>query len=139
MLCLFLLLFSVSLSQYTRKHLLTLLKPFTDDFPRADIHELIAPDILHQLVKGTFKDHLVDWVCKYLYSEHSKKDTKKILDDIDRRRVQIPVITSQLINCIRIAMAPPFAGLRRFPQGRGFKQWTGDDSKALMKVSQLNL
>lgn len=34
----------------------------------------------------------------------------------------------------RIAAAPPFSGLRRFPQGRGFKQWTGDDSKALMKV-----
>ncbi|KAJ7167107.1 hypothetical protein C8R46DRAFT_1272411 [Mycena filopes] len=29
---------------------------------------------------------------------------------------------------------PPFPGLRRFPQGRGFKQWTGDDSKARMKV-----
>ena len=28
----------------------------------------------------------------------------------------------------------PFSGLRCFPQGRGFKQWTGDDSKALMKV-----
>ncbi|KIM77450.1 hypothetical protein PILCRDRAFT_76723, partial [Piloderma croceum F 1598] len=25
-------------------------------------------------------------------------------------------------------------GLRRFPEGRKFKQWTGDDSKALMKV-----
>ena len=35
----------------------------------------------------------------------------------------------------RIAIAPPFSGLRRFPEGRGFKQWTGDDSKALMKVS----
>jgi len=34
----------------------------------------------------------------------------------------------------RIAAAPPFTGLRRFPEGRGFKQWTGDDSKALMKV-----
>lgn len=34
----------------------------------------------------------------------------------------------------RIAVVPPFVGLRRFPQGRGFKQWTGDDSKALMKV-----
>jgi hypothetical protein len=30
---------------------------------------------------------------------------------------------------------PSFPGLRRFPEGRGFKQWTGDDSKALMKVS----
>src|ERR1700676_3094293 len=33
-----------------------------------------------------------------------------------------------------IAAATPFAGLRRFPEGRRFKQWTGDDSKALMKV-----
>jgi len=39
-----------------------------------------------------------------------------------------------LICLVRIAAAPPFSGLRRFPQGRGFKQWTGDDSKALMKV-----
>jgi hypothetical protein len=34
----------------------------------------------------------------------------------------------------RIAAVPSFPGLRRFPEGRGFKQWTGDDSKALMKV-----
>jgi hypothetical protein len=33
-----------------------------------------------------------------------------------------------------IAAVPAFPGLRRFPEGRGFKQWTGDDSKALMKV-----
>lgn len=32
-----------------------------------------------------------------------------------------------------MAVAPPFAGLC-FHEGRGFKQWTGDDSKALMKV-----
>lgn len=37
-----------------------------------------------------------------------------------------------------IAVVTPFVGLRRFPQGRGFKQWTGDDSKALMKVRTLN-
>lgn len=40
------------------------------------------------------------------------------------------------LNCLwnRISIVPPFSGLRRFPEGRGFKQWTGDDSKALMKV-----
>jgi hypothetical protein len=37
----------------------------------------------------------------------------------------------------RIALAPPFPGLRRFKQGRNFNQWTGDDSKALMKVCHL--
>ncbi|KAF8264644.1 hypothetical protein EI94DRAFT_1481504, partial [Lactarius quietus] len=34
----------------------------------------------------------------------------------------------------RIAVVPSFPGLRHFYQGRGFKQWTGDDSKGLMKV-----
>ncbi|KIM58835.1 hypothetical protein SCLCIDRAFT_27705 [Scleroderma citrinum Foug A] len=92
--------------------------PFTSDFPRADIHQLIAPDILHQLVKGTFKDHLVEWVGKYLEITYGKAGAKDRLADIDRR----------------IATAPPFPGLRRFPDGRGFSQWTGDDSKALMKV-----
>ncbi|KAG1852513.1 hypothetical protein F4604DRAFT_1933661 [Suillus subluteus] len=94
------------------------LVPFTNDFPRADIHELLSPDILHQIIKGTFKDHLVAGVELYLLKEHGKMRAKWILDNIDRQ----------------IAAAPSFAGLRRFPEGRRFSQWTGDDSKALMKV-----
>ncbi|KAG0704751.1 hypothetical protein DFH29DRAFT_766930, partial [Suillus ampliporus] len=34
----------------------------------------------------------------------------------------------------RIATAPAFSGLHRFPQGCNFKQWTSDDLKALMKI-----
>ncbi|KIJ10952.1 hypothetical protein PAXINDRAFT_16109 [Paxillus involutus ATCC 200175] len=48
------------------------LVPFTNDFPRADIHQLIALDILHQIIKGTFKDHLIDWVEKYIRKQHEK-------------------------------------------------------------------
>jgi len=41
---------------------------------------------------------------------------------------------AMLIVFYSIRAVPAFPNLRRFPQGRGFKQWTGDDSKALMKV-----
>ncbi|KAJ7093512.1 hypothetical protein C8R44DRAFT_989924 [Mycena epipterygia] len=92
--------------------------PFTNDFPRADIHELLSSDLLHQVIKGTFKDHIVSWVNEYLHSEHGEKRAFEIIQDIDRR----------------ISAAPEFPGLRRFPDGRDFSQWTGDDSKALMKI-----
>ncbi|KAH9038559.1 hypothetical protein EDB85DRAFT_1860463 [Lactarius pseudohatsudake] len=92
--------------------------PFTSDFPRADIYEMMSPDLLHQVIKGAFKDHLVQWICEYIIKVHGETRGKAILDDIDRR----------------IAAVPLFPGLRRFPHGRRFKQWTGDDSKALMKV-----
>jgi hypothetical protein len=46
---------------------------------------------------------------------------------------------SKLILCYRISLAPPFPGLRRFKDGRNFSQWTGNDSKALMKASDLSL
>ncbi|KAI0072076.1 hypothetical protein K474DRAFT_1686802 [Panus rudis PR-1116 ss-1] len=92
--------------------------PFTYNFPRADIHELLTPDILHQLVKGTFKDHLFLWVQEYITMNNDPAEANRIMDDIDRR----------------IAAVPLYPGLRRFPEGRRFKQWTGNDSKALMKV-----
>jgi hypothetical protein len=48
---------------------------------------------------------------------------------------------SDTLGLSSIALAPSFAGLRRFPEGRGFKQWTGNDSKALgqsiVKLSSL--
>lgn len=48
-------------------------------------------------------------------------------------------MTYSLILCCRIAAAPSFPGLRRFPDGRKFAQWTGNDSRALMKVQQYPL
>jgi len=41
-----------------------------------------------------------------------------------------------LIFVYSISAVPPYPGLRRFPDGRDYNQWTGDDSKALMKVRQ---
>jgi len=55
------------------------------NFPRADIHALILPDILHQVIKGTFKDHLVLWVGLYLKQTHCEREVRAILADIDRQ------------------------------------------------------
>ena len=67
------------------KFLIPLSQPFTNDFPRADIHELLSPDLLHQVIKGTFKDHLVTWVWEYLVLAHGEARANEIMDDIDRR------------------------------------------------------
>ena len=78
----------------------------------------------------------MEWIQKYIYATYKPEaEALKILDDIDKRQAQYKVTIfgpTYLLN--RIAIVPPFAGLRRFPEGRNFKQWTGDDSKALMKV-----
>ncbi|KAJ7440045.1 hypothetical protein FB451DRAFT_1445189 [Mycena latifolia] len=107
--------------------------PFTWTFPRADIHELLSPDLLHQIIKGTFKDHLVTWVGEYLEEVHGKSEAKKIMADIDRRYENIPCscIQTYIVTGSPLFLRSP--GLRRFPECRGFKQWTGDDSKALTK------
>jgi hypothetical protein len=63
---------------------LTKTKPFTTHFPRADIHEMLSADLLHQLIKGTFKGHLMQWIANYLYITHGETCANNILDNIDR-------------------------------------------------------
>ena len=63
------------------------MQPFTHDFPRADIHVLLSHDLLHQLIKGTFKDHLVTWVNEYLHIKYGENRALEIIHDIDRRCV----------------------------------------------------
>ncbi|KAI6131082.1 hypothetical protein EDD16DRAFT_1689588 [Pisolithus croceorrhizus] len=92
------------------------LTPFTSGFPHANIYELIAPDILHQIIKGTFKDHLVEWVESYLKTVCGTTKVNAILDDIDWQ----------------IAAIAPFMGLHCFPEGHHFKQWTGNDLKVYL-------
>ena len=54
-------------------------------FPRADVHELLTSDLLHQVIKGTYKDHLVKWIEDYLKETHGPSKAEFILDKIDRQ------------------------------------------------------
>jgi hypothetical protein len=56
-------------------------KPFTASFPHADIHELLAPDLLYQIIKGTFKDHLVEWITLFIDTNFNK--STEVLTELD--------------------------------------------------------
>ena len=88
-------------------------QPFTFNFNRADIYELLTPDLLHQAIKGTFKDHLVLWVQEYLEKWHGPSESKHMLDKIDRRCVFLIKGRATSYNLLynRISLVPPFSGL----------------------------
>ena len=47
------------------------MKPFTNNFLGAVMHGLLSPD-LHQIITGTFRDLLFDWVEQYIKNTYPK-------------------------------------------------------------------
>lgn len=87
------------------------IRPFWLDLPHCDIFSCITPDILHQLHKGMFKDHVTKWATA------CGSGTER---EVDRRFQCMPMHSGELIH---------------FSKGISLiSQWTGTEYKNMEKV-----
>ena len=89
---------------------LRLIDPFWKDLPHCNIFSCITPDLLHQLHKGLFKDHIVSWATKCVLGGQ---------EEVDERFRTMSLHTD----------------IRHFKKGISLTtQWTGNEHKNMEKV-----
>jgi hypothetical protein len=88
-------------------------KPFWADLPHCNIFTCLTPDILHQLHKGVFKDHLLEWCVKLVTRQLGSANS------IDNR----------------YKFMPKHSDLRHFLNGiTNLKQSTANEHRQMQKV-----
>ncbi|KZV93297.1 hypothetical protein EXIGLDRAFT_646321, partial [Exidia glandulosa HHB12029] len=93
---------------YAGLGLTDVVEPFWADLPHCDIFRSFPPDLLHQLHKGVFGDHLLEWCVKVIGK-----------DEVDRR----------------LATLPSHPAFRHFGKGISMiSQWNGAEYRAVEKV-----
>ncbi|THU86074.1 hypothetical protein K435DRAFT_805378 [Dendrothele bispora CBS 962.96] len=86
------------------------INPFWRDLPHCNIFDCMTPDLLHQLHKGLFGDHVSKW------AQSTIQNSSREIDG-------------------RFRTMTPHPTLRKFPKGVStITQWTGTEYKAMAKV-----